>query len=42
MSTIYQQQTPESLRGLFLFRKGNGVPHHSHTKSESAIGLYVM
>ena len=36
MPTIYQQETLESLLGLFLSGKGNGVPHHCQTKSESA------
>ena len=33
MPTIYQQETLESLLGLFLSGKGNGVPHHCQTQS---------
>jgi len=36
MPSIYQQETLESILGLFLSGKGNGVPHHCQTKSESA------
>ena len=41
MPTIYQQETLESLVGLFLSGKGNGVPHHCQTKSESAISRFL-
>ncbi len=41
MPTIYQQETLESLLGLFLSGKGNGVPHHCPTKSESAISRFL-
>jgi hypothetical protein len=41
MPTIYQQETLESLLGLFLSGKGNGVPHHCQTKSESAISRFL-
>ncbi len=41
MPTIYQQETLLSLLGLFLSGKGNGVPHHCQTKSESAISRFL-
>ena len=41
MPTIYQQETLESLLGLFLSGKGNGLPHHCQTKSESAISRFL-
>lgn len=41
MSTKYQEETLESLLGLFLSGKGNGIPHHCPTKSESAISRFL-
>ena len=41
MPTIYQSETLESLLGLFLSGKGNAVPHHCQTKSESAISGFL-
>ena len=36
MPTIYQQETLQSILGLFLEGQGNSVPHHCTTKSASA------
>lgn len=41
MPTLYQQETLESILGLFLEGKGNSVPHHCYTKSESAISRFL-
>jgi hypothetical protein len=41
MPSIYQQETLESIVGLFLSGKGNAVPHHCQTKSESAISRFL-
>jgi len=41
MPTIYQQETLESILGLFLVGQGNSVPHHCTTKSESAISRFL-
>ena len=41
MPTIYQQETLESLLGLFLSGQGNSIPHHCQTKSESAISRFL-
>ena len=41
MPTIYQQETLESILGLFLKGQGNSVPHHCQTKSESAISRFL-
>ena len=41
MPTIYQQETLESILGLFLSGQGNSVPHHCSTKSESAISRFL-
>jgi len=41
MPTIYQQETLESLLGLFLEGRGNSLPHHCSTKSESAISRFL-
>lgn len=41
MPTIYQQETLESLLGLFLSGQGNSLPHHCRTKSESAISRFL-
>ena len=41
MPTIYQQDTRESLLGLFLSSQGNCLPHHCQTKSESAISRFL-
>ena len=41
MPTIYQKETLESVLGLFLSGKGNGVPHHCQTKSESSISRFL-
>ena len=41
MPTIYQQETLESLLGLFLEGRGNSAPHHCSTKSESAISRFL-
>ncbi|WP_424102379.1 hypothetical protein [Moorena producens] len=40
MPTIYQQETLESILGLFLCGQGNSVPHHCQTKSESALSRF--
>ncbi len=40
MPTIYQQETLESVLGLFLSGQAKGVPHHCQTKSESAISRF--
>ncbi|MBE9048578.1 hypothetical protein IQ255_30080 [Pleurocapsales cyanobacterium LEGE 10410] len=41
MPSIYQQETLESILGLLLSGKGNAVPHHCQTKSESAISRFL-
>ncbi len=41
MPTIYQEETLESLLGLFLSGRGNSIPHHCQTKSESAISRFL-
>ena len=43
MPTIYlsYRETLESLLGLFLSGKGNGVPHHCQPLSESAISRFL-
>ena len=41
MPTIYQKETLESIIGLLLDGQGNAVPHHCHTKSESAISRFL-
>ena len=41
MPTIYQQETLESIIGLLLDGKGNAVPHHCLTKSESSISRFL-
>ena len=41
MPSIYQQETLESIVGIFLSGKGNAVPHHCQTKSESAISRFL-
>jgi Transposase DDE domain len=41
MPSIYQQETLESILGLFLQGQGNSVPHHCQTKSESAISRFL-
>lgn len=41
MPSIYQQETLESVLGLFLSGQGKGVPHHCQTKSESAISRFL-
>lgn len=41
MPTIYQEETLESLLGLFLSGQGNSIPHHCQTKSESAISRFL-
>ena len=41
MPTIYQKETLESILGLLLDGQGNAVPHHCHTKSESAISRFL-
>lgn len=41
MPTIHQQDTLESLLGLFLSGQGNSIPHHCQTKSESAISRFL-
>lgn len=41
MPSIYQQETLESVLGLFLSGQGKGVPHHCPTKSESAISRFL-
>lgn len=41
MPTIYQQETLESIIGLFLDGQGHSVPHHCLTKSESAISRFL-
>jgi len=41
MPSIYQQETLESILGLFLKGQGNSVPHHCQTKSESAISRFL-
>ncbi|NER29050.1 MAG: IS701 family transposase, partial [Symploca sp. SIO1C4] len=41
MPTIHQQETLESLLGLFLEGRGNSLPHHCSTKSESAISRFL-
>lgn len=41
MPTIYQQETLESVIGLFLDGQGHSLPHHCLTKSESAISRFL-
>ncbi len=41
MPSIYQQETLESILGLFLKGQGNSVPHHCQTKSESSISRFL-
>jgi hypothetical protein len=41
MPTLYQQETLESILGLFLSGQGNALPHHCQTKSESAISRFL-
>lgn len=41
MPSIYQQETLESMLGLFLTGQGKSVPHHCQTKSESAISRFL-
>jgi hypothetical protein len=41
MPTIYQKETFLSIIGLFLDGQGNAIPHHCHTKSESAISRFL-
>ena len=41
MPSIYQQETLESVLGLFLQGQGISVPHHCQTKSESAISRFL-
>ena len=41
MPSIYQSETLESIISLFLSGKGNSVPHHCQTKSESAISRFL-
>jgi hypothetical protein len=41
MPTIYQQETLESILGLFLQGQGHSLPHHCLTKSESAISRFL-
>lgn len=41
MPSIYQQETLESVLGLFLSGQGKSVPHHCQTKSESAISRFL-
>lgn len=41
MPSIYQSETLESILSLFLSGKGNAVPHHCQTKSESAISRFL-
>ena len=41
MPTIDREETLESLLGLFLSGKGNSIPHHCQTKSESAISRFL-
>jgi hypothetical protein len=41
MPSIYQSETLESILGLLLSGKGNAIPHHCQTKSESAISRFL-
>ena len=41
MPTIYQQETLESILGLFLQGQGHSLPHHCPTKSASAISRFL-
>jgi hypothetical protein len=41
MPSIYQQETLESILGLFLTGQGKSVPHHCQSKSESAISRFL-
>ena len=41
MPTIYQQETLESILGLFLQGQGHSLPHHCQTKSASAISRFL-
>jgi hypothetical protein len=41
MPTVYQQETLESIIALLLQGKGDAVPHHCLTKSESAISRFL-
>ena len=41
MPSIYQQETLESILGLFLTGQGKSVPHHCQTKSSSAISRFL-
>jgi hypothetical protein len=41
MPTSDQQETLESILGLFLSGQGNAIPHHCQTKSESAISRFL-
>ncbi len=40
MPTVYQQETLESILAMFLEGQGHSLPHHSTTKSESAISRF--
>ena len=41
MPTLYQQETLESILGLFLQGQGHSLPHHCPTKSASAISRFL-
>jgi hypothetical protein len=41
MPSIYQEETLESILGLILSGRGNAIPHHCQTKSESAISRFL-
>ena len=41
MPTIYQQETLESILGLFLQGQGHSLPHHCQTKSASSISRFL-
>ena len=41
MPTVYQQETLESILGMFLEGQGHSLPHHCTTKSETAISRFL-
>ena len=41
MPTLYQQESLESILGIFLEGQGHSLPHHCTTKSESAISRFL-
>lgn len=40
MPTIYQKDTLQSIRGMFLEGKGHSLHHYCTTQSESAISRF--